>query len=42
MESKNASRGYLLTFDLRKEANKLKRAEWVIFDNGKRIFDVVL
>ncbi|MDR2712063.1 MAG: AAA-like domain-containing protein [Clostridiales bacterium] len=42
MVSKNASRGYLLTFDFRKDENKLRRAEWVDFDGGKRIFDVVL
>ena len=42
MESKKASSGYLLTFDFRKEANKQRRTEWVDFDGGKRIFDVVL
>ena len=42
MESKKASTGYLLTFDFRKETNKLRRAEWVDFDNGRRIFDVML
>lgn len=41
MESKNASTGYLLTFDFRKNANKQPNAEWVDFD-GKRIFDVVV
>ena len=40
MESKNASVGYLLTFDFRKEV-KQPRAEWVDFD-GKRIFDAVV
>jgi len=40
--SKNALTSYLLTFDFRKEANKQRRAEWVDFDNGTRIFDVVL
>ena len=42
MNSKNASAGYLLTFDFRKEANKQRRAEWIDLDGGKRIFDVVL
>jgi hypothetical protein len=42
MDSKNASTGYLLTFDFRKEVNKKRRAEWVDFAGGKRIFDVVL
>jgi hypothetical protein len=42
MENKKALNGYLLTFDFRKEANKQRRAEWVDFDGGKRIFDVVL
>jgi len=42
MESKKALNGYLLTFDFRKEANKQRRAEWVDFNDGKRIFDVVL
>jgi hypothetical protein len=42
MESKKALNGYLLTFDFRKEVNKQRRAEWVDFDGGKRIFDVVL
>ncbi|MDR2713900.1 MAG: AAA-like domain-containing protein [Clostridiales bacterium] len=42
MDSKNARVGYLLTFDFRKEVNKLRCAKWVGFDSGKRIFDVVL
>jgi len=42
MDSKNAQAGYLLTFDFREEVNKERRSEWVEFDNGKRIFDVVL
>jgi hypothetical protein len=42
MESKKALNGYLLTFDFRKEENKQRRAEWVDFDDGKRIFDVML
>ncbi|MCL1809256.1 MAG: AAA family ATPase, partial [Clostridiales bacterium] len=41
MGSKNASAGYLLTFDFRKGANKTPRAEWVDFD-GRRIFDIVV
>ena len=42
MDSNNAQAGYLLTYDFRNEANKQRRAEWVDFDDGKRIFDVVL
>jgi hypothetical protein len=42
MDSKNAATGYLLTFDFRNETNKRESAEWVDFDGGKRIFDVVL
>ncbi|MCL1872794.1 MAG: hypothetical protein FWF85_01610 [Clostridiales bacterium] len=42
MENKKALNGYLLTFDFRKEANKQRRAKWVDFEGGKRIFDVVL
>ena len=42
MDSKNAQAGYLLTFDFREEANKQRRAEWVEFDSGKRIFDVIM
>jgi hypothetical protein len=42
MKSKNINTGYLLTFDFRKEANKEIGAEWVDFDDGKRIFDVVV
>ncbi|MDR2711795.1 MAG: AAA-like domain-containing protein [Clostridiales bacterium] len=42
MDSKNASTGYLLTFDFRQEANKQRRTEWVDFEGGKCIFDVVL
>jgi hypothetical protein len=41
MEMKNADKGYLLTFDFRKNANKEPKAEWVEVD-GKRIFDVVV
>jgi hypothetical protein len=42
MKYKNIDTGYLLTFDFRKEANKERKAEWVDFDNNKRIFDVVV
>jgi len=42
MDSKNAQAGYLLTFDFRKEENKERRAKWVEFEGGKRIFDVIL
>ncbi|MCL1874264.1 MAG: 9-O-acetyl-N-acetylneuraminate esterase, partial [Clostridiales bacterium] len=42
MDSKNAIRGYLLTFDFRKEANKQPGVKWVDFDGGKHIFDVIL
>ncbi|MCL1919091.1 MAG: AAA family ATPase, partial [Peptococcaceae bacterium] len=41
MGSKNASVGYLLTFDFRRNENKSLRAEWVELD-GRRIFDVVV
>ncbi|MCL1816294.1 MAG: AAA-like domain-containing protein [Clostridiales bacterium] len=41
LRSKNASTGYLLTFDFRKEGKKSPRAEWA--DVGdRRIFDVVV
>jgi len=42
MKYKNIDTGYLLTFDFRKEKNKERKAEWVDFDGGKRIFDVVV
>jgi hypothetical protein len=42
MASKNADTGYLLTFDFRKDVNKETRVQWVDFDGGKRIFDVVV
>jgi hypothetical protein len=42
MKSKNINTGYLITFDFRKEANKETGAKWVDFDDGKRIFDVVV
>ncbi|MCL1982071.1 MAG: hypothetical protein FWG53_03125, partial [Clostridiales bacterium] len=41
MDSKNATAGYLLTFDFRKGEGNSPRAEWVDF-SGKRIFDVVV
>ncbi|MCL1809784.1 MAG: AAA family ATPase [Clostridiales bacterium] len=41
MGSKNASAGYLLTFDFRKPASKTPRAEWVGFGE-RQIFDVVV
>jgi len=41
LESKQASTGYLLTFDFRKDENKARKAEWVEI-NGKRIFDVMV
>jgi hypothetical protein len=41
LESKGTARGYLLTFDFRKEKNRMRRAEWV--QHGSvRIFDVVI
>jgi len=42
MKIKGADVGYLLTFDFRKEVNKERKSEWIDFDNGKRIFDVVV
>jgi len=41
MASKKADKGYLLTFDFRKEKNKESKAEWVEFD-GKKIFEVIV
>ena len=41
LESKRADTGYLLTFDFRKDANKVQRAEWIDV-GGKRIFDVIV
>ena len=41
METKRASTGYLVTFDLRKDQNKERKAEWVELGN-KKIFDVVV
>ena len=42
MSIKNAQTGYLLTFDFRKEVNKERKEEWVEFDGGRRIFDVMV
>ena len=41
METKKAKEGYLLTFDFRKEKNRMRKAEWVEIGNLK-IFDVVV
>jgi hypothetical protein len=41
METKNADKGYILTFDLRKKENREPKAEWVTV-GGKQIFDVVV
>jgi len=41
MASKRADRGYMLTFDFRKGANRKKKAEWLDF-GGKMIFSVLL
>jgi len=41
METKKADKGYLLTFDFRKGANKQPKAEWIEFD-GKMIFDMII
>ncbi|MCL2045517.1 MAG: AAA-like domain-containing protein [Oscillospiraceae bacterium] len=41
MESKGVNEGYLLTFDFRKDENKLPYANWVEKD-GKKIFDVIV
>ena len=41
LESKRADTGYLLSFDFRKEGNKVRKAEWVE-TSGKRIFDVMV
>ena len=42
MSAKDAKTGYLLTFDFRKDTNKICKAEWVDFDDGRRIFDVIV
>jgi len=41
METKKATKGYLLVFDFRKDVNKTRKAEWVKVD-GKEIFEVVI
>ena len=41
MEAKNADRGYLVTFDLRRVGNKEQKIEWVQVGD-KQIFDVVV
>ncbi|MCL2159082.1 MAG: GxxExxY protein [Oscillospiraceae bacterium] len=41
MKIKKADKGYLLTFDFRKEKNKESKAEWVELD-GKKIFEVIV
>jgi hypothetical protein len=41
LEKMEADKGYLITFDLRKERNKQSKAEWIEFD-GKQIFDIRL
>jgi len=41
LESKHMDTGYLLTFDFRKDGNKVRKAEWIEV-NGKRIFDVMV
>ena len=41
LDNKHAATGYLLTFDLRKAANKAPRAQWVHYKD-KLIFDVVI
>ena len=42
MDSKGVDKGYLLTFDFRKEANKESKADWVQVADGKMIFEVVV
>ena len=41
MDAKNSGKGYLLTFDFRKETNKARKADWVNV-GGKQIFDVIV
>jgi len=41
MDSKHLEKGYLLTFDFRKEWNKTTKAEWVQV-GGKQIFEVIV
>jgi hypothetical protein len=41
MNTKNASIGYLLIFDFRKNKDKEQRTEWIQIEN-KRIFTVIV
>ena len=41
MEAKNASEGYLLTFDFRKEKTGEYKAGWADV-GGRKVFDVVV
>ena len=41
MESKKAQKGYLVTFDFRKQPNKVRKAEWIEI-SGKYIFDLMM
>ena len=41
MEAKNAAKGYLVTFDLRKKRNREQKTEWVQV-GGRRIFEVMV
>ncbi len=41
LDAKDANKGYLLTFDFRKERNRKPRAEWVEY-HEKQIFDVMV
>jgi hypothetical protein len=41
MDTRHIDKGYLLTFDFRKEANKESKAEWVMVQN-KEIFEVIV
>ena len=41
MNARHMNKGYLLTFDFRKEGNKEPKAEWVTVQ-GKEIFDVIV
>ena len=41
MDAKNLNKGYLVTFDLRKDDNKEFKADWVEV-GGKRIFEIIM
>ena len=41
MDTKKASKSYLLVFDFRAKKNKQRKAEWVDAD-GKNIFEVIV